>query len=193
MVDDGSTDGTAEVAARIPGIRLIRLPANGGKTAALAAGIAAARGQFLLLVDADLDGLRPEHLTALIAPVASGRAGMSISLRRNAPWIWRRIGLDYISGERVLRRDLVAAHVDGLAGLPRFGFEVFLNALLIGQSLPLAVVDWPEVSNKTKSSKYGFWRGVRGDIGMIADLMRGRGPGELLHQITSMRRLRLGH
>ncbi|MEO8084622.1 MAG: glycosyltransferase [Ardenticatenales bacterium] len=191
VVDDGSTDDTADVVSRSPGVRLIRLALNGGKTAALAAGLAAASSDLILLVDADLDGLRADHLSALIAPVRSGRAGMSISLRRNAPWVWRLIGLDYISGERVLHRSLLLDHLDDLTRLPRFGFEVFLNALLIGRGLGLAVVDWPDVRHRAKAGKYGFWPGVQGDIGMIADLLRGRGPGELTAQIITMRRLRI--
>lgn len=189
VVDDGSTDGTAGVAARHPGTRLIRLPGNGGKTAAVAAGLAAARGDLLLLVDADLEGLAAEDLSRLMAPVAAGSAAMSISLRCNAPWLWRRIGLDYISGERVLARSLLAHRGDELRALPRFGLEVYLNRLAVARGAPLAVVPWPGVRNRAKLSKHGLWRGLRGDAGMLADLFRVCGPAELLNQIRGMRRL----
>ena len=57
-VDDGSTDGSLEVlrelAARDPRVRVVALRRNYGQTAAMAAGIDAARGQVLIPMDADL-------------------------------------------------------------------------------------------------------------------------------------------
>jgi glycosyltransferase involved in cell wall biosynthesis len=58
VVDDGSTDGTAALvlarAAREPRLRLVRLPVNQGKGAAVRAGVRACRGDRVLFMDADL-------------------------------------------------------------------------------------------------------------------------------------------
>lgn len=56
VVDDGSTDRTAELvtANPAPGLRLLRQPANRGKGAALRAGVAASAGERVLVTDADL-------------------------------------------------------------------------------------------------------------------------------------------
>lgn len=191
VIDDGSADGTSAVVRRFPQARLITLPKNGGKTAALAHGFAQTRSEIILLIDADLTGLSPDHLTALIAPVKEGRAQMSISLRDNAPFLWRWIGLDYISGERALRRDLLKGQEDALRRLPKFGFEVFLNSLILKHKSPLAVVRLPGVKSPVKSAKYGFWTGVKGDISMMRDLFRAVPPWGLIHQIRTMRRLRV--
>ncbi len=86
VVDDGSRDATAEVAARfaspIP-LRVIRLPENHGKGAAVAAGIAAARHPFTAFTDADcpydLERLRP-----MLAALAAGTADVAIGARELA-------------------------------------------------------------------------------------------------------------
>ncbi len=191
VIDDGSADGTSAVVQRFPQARLITLAKNGGKTAALAHGFAQTQSEIILLIDADLTGLSPDHLTALIAPVKAGRAHMSVSLRDNAPFLWRWIGLDYISGERALRRDLLAGQEDALNRLPKFGFEVFLNSLILSNRSPLAVVRLPGVKSPVKSAKYGFWTGVKGDIAMMRDLFRAVPPLGLINQILTMRRLRV--
>ena len=176
VIDDGSTDGTAQVAAQVaaryPKARLIALPHNIGKTAALAQGLRQASGDLILLLDADLSGLSPHHLTALITPVRDGHADLSISLRANAPALWRWIGLDYISGERVLHKSLLTPHHDTLKTLPKFGFEVFLNSLAITHHARISVTPWPEVASPLKSQKYGLWAGVKADVRMLRDLFQ---------------------
>lgn len=64
LVDDGSTDGTSvllDAWARTPGFRVLQLSRNFGKEAALTAGIAAAAGNVVIMMDADL-----QHSPALI-------------------------------------------------------------------------------------------------------------------------------
>ncbi|MBW6506807.1 MAG: glycosyltransferase [Rhodobacteraceae bacterium] len=190
VVDDASHDGTADVAAAAPGVRLIRLAQNRGKTCALAEGIEAAGEPLLLLLDADLQGLTAAAISALLAPVRTGRAEVSISLRQNAPRLWQMIGLDYISGERVLPRAQLAGRTEALRALPRFGFEVHLNALWIAAQTRLAVVRWNDVQSPYKHAKMGLLPGLRADTAMIADILRTISPLEALAQIRALRRLR---
>jgi glycosyltransferase involved in cell wall biosynthesis len=60
VVDDGSSDNTAEVASRHPGVRLVR-QANGGLSAARNVGLRESSGDFVVFLDAD-DRLKPRAL-----------------------------------------------------------------------------------------------------------------------------------
>jgi glycosyltransferase involved in cell wall biosynthesis len=188
VVDDGSGDDTAAVAAGFPQVRLIRLAQNGGKTRAMGVGIAQARGRHVLFIDSDLGGLGEAALSALILPVLQGRADVAISLRHNAPAPWHWIGLDYISGERMLRRDLLANRLGELQALPRFGFEVWMNAVFVQQKARLAIVPWDQVDSPLKSKKFGLRAGIGADIRMMNDLFKTASPLRLLHQIWALNR-----
>jgi glycosyltransferase involved in cell wall biosynthesis len=191
VVDDGSTDETALVAGRVEGVVVHRLRRNGGKSRAVGVGLSRATGEYILLVDADLVGLSASDLTQLVAPVLRGDADMSISLRRNAPWLWRRIGIDYISGERVFPAGLIMDRMAEMRELPRFGFEVWLNGICIDAHCRIAVVPWHGVASPIKIRKHGLSRGIVADIDMLSDLFRCASAWQLLRQIMSMRRQRV--
>ena len=191
VIDDGSRDNTAAIARAVPGVMLIAMPQNRGKTAALVAGIRAAQGTYLLLVDADLSGLTPDHISGLIEPVHAGKADISLSLRDNAPKPWHWLGIDYISGERVLLKSLLDEHTETMLALPRFGFEVFLNSLLIAQRSRVAVVRWPGVKSPLKGAKMGWRQGLVADALMIGDMARTVGWTTLVRQIVMLRRMRV--
>lgn len=191
VVDDGSSDATAAIVEGMAGVTLIRLPKNRGKTWAVSVGIEAARHPLLLFLDSDLEGLEADHLTALIGAVRNGGADVSISLRQNAPKLWHWLGLDYISGERVLPKSLFEGRTEGLRRLPRFGFEVHLNGLWIGWGLRICVVKWPGVASPYKQAKRGIWAGVKADVAMMRDIFRTVPPLDILRQILAMRGLRV--
>ena len=182
VVDDGSTDETAEVVRQFPRVRLVSCAENRGKSFAMATGVAAAEGELLMLLDADLSGLTADNISALAAPVLAGEAAVSISLRRNSLPIFRAIGLDFVSGERVVRKELLGEVLEEIRGLPRFGVEVYMNRRIIAQQLTIAVVRWPQVSQSRKTEKLGYWKGIRAEWRMIADLLNVVYPRVLLSQ-----------
>jgi glycosyltransferase involved in cell wall biosynthesis len=74
-IDDGSTDGSLailrEIAAEDPRVRVISLRRNYGQTAAMSAGIDAARGQILIPMDADLQN-DPADIARLLEKLDEG-------------------------------------------------------------------------------------------------------------------------
>jgi GT2 family glycosyltransferase len=67
VVDDGSSDGTPEwLASAWPDVRVVRLHTNVGVTAALNRGVEAAEGEYLALLNNDLE-LEPEWLSEMAA------------------------------------------------------------------------------------------------------------------------------
>lgn len=191
VVDDGSTDNTKEVVCTFPSVTLIQLKPNGGKSNAMAAGIAHATGDLCMLLDADLRGVTTAHITSLAAPVLRGAADVSISLRKNSLWIYRLIGMDFVSGERLVPTTILRETLQHMRQLPRFGVEVFMNDILIAQRLHIAVVDWHDVTQARKVEKMGFWRGILSEARMVLDIMRVIYPVAAALQSYRMLRLRV--
>lgn len=184
MVDDASTDSTIAV-AQASGAAVLCQSSNQGKSAAVARGLRAARGDLVLLLDADLVGLTPIHVAKLIAPVLRGTADVTISLRANAPFPWRVIGLDYISGERMFPRSLIADQICRIGALDGFGLEVFLNELWIARKLRIGVVSLP-IRSPLKAAKHGVMRGAVADIRMLCDIIAKVGLWRLCGQIRRL-------
>jgi len=136
VVDDGSTDRTAEIAGGFEGVRLIRHPANRGYGAALKTGFAAASHELVGFLDADAT-YPPEQFPQLCQAVIRDKADLVIGSRMagadtemphvrrlgNLLFAWlltimgRTLVTDSASGMRVFRRDalkVLAPLPDGL-------------------------------------------------------------------------------
>lgn len=99
VVDNGSTDGTAELARRL-GARVVHEPTP-GYGAAVHAGVLAAETEFVAVMDGD-GSLHPADLVPLLDEVASGRATMAVGRRRpvaRGVWPWHaRLGNRIVLG-----------------------------------------------------------------------------------------------
>ncbi|MDP9435798.1 MAG: glycosyltransferase family 2 protein [Actinomycetota bacterium] len=75
VVDDGSTDGTADLLASLtdPRLRVLTHERNQGKGAAIRTAAASATGDYMIICDADLE-YSPDEIPLLLAPVLAGEA-----------------------------------------------------------------------------------------------------------------------
>ena len=159
VVDDGSSDNTAELVSNsvkdIAEVNFITYHPNGGKSHAVKVGFEAAKNDYVMMIDSDLLGLDTVGLNALAQPVRDGIADVSISLRKNSLGIYKALGLDFISGERVFKKDLIPdlSVLDTLTG---FGLESYMNQVIIQKKLRIKVVYWPNVESPRKSVKMGW-------------------------------------
>ncbi|TCB97694.1 glycosyltransferase [Micromonospora zingiberis] len=107
VVDDGSTDGTAEIAEALglPNVRVVRKP-NGGKPSALNTGVALARNELIVMVDGDTVFER-DSVRRLVQPFADPQVGavagnVKVGNRDSLIAKWQHI--EYVIGFNLDRR-----------------------------------------------------------------------------------------
>ncbi|MEW6364136.1 MAG: glycosyltransferase [Acidobacteriota bacterium] len=151
IVDDCSTDGTREILrAHVegrPGVRVLYQECNQGKGSALARGFKEARGDMVIVQDADLE-YDPADYPSLLAPIRAGEADVVYGSRftgspRRVLYFWHSVGnrlltlfsnmmtnlnlTDMETCYKVFRREIIQA-------IPlrsrRFGFEPEITAKL---------------------------------------------------------------
>ena len=150
VVDDGSTDATAERASACA-VRVVRMPTNQGYGAALKAGIAATASTFVCIIDAD--GTYPaETIPRLMAltngrhMVVGARAPTDLSIpreRRAAKWLLGRLASylaaqeipDLNSGLRIMRRTALMKFIHLLPSGFSFTSTITLSLLCSGHSV----------------------------------------------------------
>jgi glycosyltransferase involved in cell wall biosynthesis len=110
VVDNGSTDGSADVASRL-GATIVHCQLK-GYGAACHAGLEAAEAAIVAVMDADAS-LDPRQLVRVIAPVVAGRADLVVGRRRPVSrdaWPWHLRLANAELSRRIRRRTGVALH-----------------------------------------------------------------------------------
>jgi len=197
IVDDGSDDGTpallAGERARDPRLRPLRLDPRSGQSAALAAGLARARGAVIVTLDADLQN-DPADLPRVLAALKDADVVSGIRTHRRDTWV-RLVSSRIANATRRLALgdpitdigcSFKAYRREALEGLPMFvGVHRFLPALCVFRGARLAQVPLAHRPRRHGVSKYGvhnrLWRGINDLIGvnwLKSRLIRVRLPKE---------------
>lgn len=173
VVDDGSTDGTAE-AARAAGARVIRHPYNVGNGAAVKTGLRHARGRAVVLMDGDGQH-RAADVPALVRELdvydmvvgARARSGQAGWHRHIANAVYNRFASyvtefnieDLTSGFRAMRRDRALPFIDLLPNT--FSYPTTLTLAFLRSGLTVKYVPL-RVGPRVGESKIRLWEdGVR--------------------------------
>ena len=159
VVDDGSTDGTAE-RALAAGAKVVRREgACGSKAKAMEAGVAATDAGAILFCDADCLGLTSAHLDDICRPFVEGRAAMSVGWFDYGGLNPLVLRLPPTSGERVVPRWVW----DAVAPDKRRGYsiEIMINEVIAEGRLPTTVTTMHGVGHRTKRDKLGLRKGYR--------------------------------
>ena len=177
MVDDGSTDGTRQQIGDGPNVRVLQFKENAGQSAALLAGMRAARGQSIVLLDGDLQN-DPHDIPRLLAEVAGGadlvcgyRAVRKDTLvKRLSSWIANSVRSRFVGdGVRDTGCTLKAMRSSCVQALVPFkGVHRFIPAFV--KSAGFKVVEIP-VNHRPRrfgASKYGLrGRALRATLDML--------------------------
>jgi glycosyltransferase involved in cell wall biosynthesis len=154
VVDDGSSDATAEIAAA-HGARVLAAT-HRGKGESLLAGARVVDADILVLLDADLTGLRPDHVDRLARTVTDENAAMALGLFDRGPllnWAFLRL-LPRLTGERALRRDLLLS-LDP-ADARGYRIEAALNSCVAERGGAIRAFVLDGMFHRTKEEKENF-------------------------------------
>jgi dolichol-phosphate mannosyltransferase len=177
FVDDGSVDRTVEQIETAPNIRVIRFEKNTGQSAAICAGLQAARGATAVLIDGDLQN-DPADIPRLLAEIARGAdvvCGYRVKRKdtvlkrltsRVANAVRSRFTKDGVRDTgctlKAMRRECVSALV------PFKGMHRFIPALIKGAGYRLVEIPVNHRPRRFGESKYGLGnRALRATIDMF--------------------------
>ena len=178
LADDASTDDTPAVLAGFaadPRVRPCRLPANAGQFGATQAGLRAARGEWVVVLDGDLQD-PPEEIPGLVAALASAPpavlAVLAIKSRRDDPRLFMlaqfvfhrlqhllsRVALPLGAGSYCVMRRAVVERI-AAAGLRRANLAPVIAVTVRGLHGALATVTYEKAARYDGSGRVG-WRGL---------------------------------
>jgi dolichol-phosphate mannosyltransferase len=177
FVDDGSVDRTAEQIESAPNIRVIRFEKNTGQSAAIYAGLRAARGAIAVLIDGDLQN-DPADIPKLLAEIARGadlvcgyrRKRKDTSVKRLTSRIANAVRSRFTrDGVRDTGCTLKAMRSECAGALIPFkGMHRFIPALIKGAGYRLVEIPVNHRPRRFGQSKYGLGnRALRATIDMF--------------------------
>lgn len=169
VVNDGSEDATTAVACQ-HGAQVIEIGNNSGKGAAMTAGARQAKEDILLFLDADLEGLKTDHVEALIAPLMVDDADMTVGVfsKGRSFTDLAQVVAPQLSGQRAIRKELFLSVG---AEKSRFEVEILLTSEAHSRGWRVDKVLLTNMTHIIKEEKRGLYRGVVARMGMYKDIV----------------------
>ena len=181
FVDDGSTDGSTDVlrafAAEGPHLKVILCPWNEGQTAAMRRGIAAATGDVIIPMDADLQN-DPADIPRLLQKIQEGHTCVSGWRKDRKDAMWSRTIPSIVANRLISWMTGVSLHDFGCS-LKAYRSDIIKNVSLYGEMhrfIP-AYAAWRgarvteiTVNHRARqfgASKYGLMRVIKVSLDLI--------------------------
>lgn len=119
VIDDCSTDHTRSQMQPPPhpNLHLLQNPHNLGKSGTVARGIQLAKGDYILLLDADLLNLSQQNIIDLISPIQTQKSKSSIAFIKNSRPLRPFKKIDYCNGQRILPTPLLKQYQQEISNL----------------------------------------------------------------------------
>ncbi len=157
---------------RRQGVKVIKLPRNIGKGGALKKGIDESRGEIIVFLDADLIGLKPKHIEALVKPVMEGDVGMTVGIFKKGRKTTdlSQYLTPFLSGQRAIKRNLLLKF-DKIE-FTKYGIEVALTKYAKRENIKVEFVDLYDITHLMKEEKRGLIRGFLERLKMYYQLLR---------------------
>lgn len=171
VVNDGSKDNTSKVVKKFH-VKLIENKKNIGKTLSVRRGIEAAKNDLIMLLDADLRGLNNDSIVKLAQPVLDNRVDWALSLRDNSAGFMKLAKMDWISGERIIPKELLSDKLIWSRPDICYGLETLMNKSLLSRNKTFCSVYLPNLTIISKSEKNGLTKGIVGEIRMFGQILR---------------------
>ncbi len=173
VIDDGSSDSTAEVSGSYP-VELVKFDYNRGKGAALQAGIEhAGDSEYWLFIDADLINLQHGHLDALLHTLQNNNElAMTVGVfhgGRTLTDLAHRY-FDILNGQRGLRGSFISNLPD--LSWSRFGVEIFLSKYAVYRGFAVSKPHLGNLTHHMKEAKYGFAKGFLERLQMYRECLQ---------------------
>jgi glycosyltransferase involved in cell wall biosynthesis len=171
VVNDGSTDKTSDV-VRGFNVTLIENKINMGKTLSVKRGLEKIKNEVVLFLDADLVGLTKQNIIDLVSPVLEGQVEWTLSLRGNSFGYMKLFQVDWISGERAVRKYLLDDPLIWSKPEIGFGLETLMNKSFIDRGAAFQSINLPNLRVINKSAKMGVFRGCYGELKMVSQIFK---------------------
>lgn len=176
IVDDGSTDGTAAILAGLDAV-VVTLARNYGQTSAIAAGVAASRGAIIVTIDGDGQN-DPADIPRLVQMLDEGWDVVAGWRKHRKDPPGKRLAS---RAARTLRNLLIndgihdsgctlkAYRADCFEDLELYGeLHRFIPGMLLWSGRRITEIEVNHRPRTTGRTKYGWKRGIKGALDMIA-------------------------
>lgn len=171
VVNDGSTDNTREQALKY-NVKLLDLKVNSGKGGAIKTGIEQSTGDVIVMLDADLIGLKEKHFYDLVSPIINDEADMTIGIfssGRKSTDLAQKIA-PFLSGQRAIKRKYLIG-IEKM-DVSKYGLEVVLNKHALKNNLRVKNIQLENITHVMKEEKLGFIKGLHARLKMYLDIAR---------------------